>query len=159
MQSMTDLPSNTVPPRTSVHPGRTGPGEAGFLRWRGAMLSAAAGMVLAFAWGRPGIEMPPCSFAARTHLPCPTCGMTRSLRCAARGELGAAFGHHAFGPVLLGAAVAACGIGAVELVGGRDVWRRLRVRWWWAAIGAAGLLAGWGWNLLGALGGERWPVG
>jgi len=41
-----------------------------------------------------------CPIRSLTGIPCPTCGMTRSLMAVARGEWGEAIGYHAFGPLL-----------------------------------------------------------
>ena len=43
--------------------------------------------------------MPPCGFRWLTGLPCPFCGMTTAFAHMARGELGAALGAHALGPL------------------------------------------------------------
>jgi hypothetical protein len=43
----------------------------------------------------------PCPFFHLTHLPCPLCGMTRSLVCTAHGDWSSAFWWHPLGPILL----------------------------------------------------------
>jgi Protein of unknown function (DUF2752) len=47
-----------------------------------------------------------CPFRLVTGLPCPFCGMTRSLLALGRGDLSASVGFHPLGPVLLLAALA-----------------------------------------------------
>ena len=56
-----------------------------------------------------GWKTPICLQRLFTGIPCPGCGMMRSLSCTARGDLEAAFKLHPFGPVffaLFGAIVA-----------------------------------------------------
>jgi len=73
----------------------------------------------------------------------------------ARGRPGRAFHSHPFGAALFAAAVLFAGVGAGELLTGRDLVRHLRPSVWWCALGVGGLLAGWGWKLLtGFLSGE-----
>ncbi len=48
-----------------------------------------------------GLGLPPCLFLTLTGLPCPSCGLTTSLAWTMRGNLGAAFRAHPFGPILL----------------------------------------------------------
>jgi hypothetical protein len=60
-------------------------------------------VILAFALG-PGVHsrLPAlCPFLAATGLPCPGCGLSRSVGAAARLDFPAAFAFHAFGPVML----------------------------------------------------------
>ena len=104
------------------------------------------------------LRMPPCSFLARTGLPCPTCGMTTSVTAMAHGRFRAAFRAHPFGVVLFCALVAAVGIGGMELVGGQDVLERLRPSPWWIAIGMVALFAGWGWLVMTGLQTGRLPL-
>ena len=46
-----------------------------------------------------------CLFHSVTGLPCPTCGLTRSIAAAARLDLAASWRFHPFGAFLLGALV------------------------------------------------------
>ncbi len=46
-----------------------------------------------------------CPFRLATSLPCPFCGMTRSMLALAQGDLGASMRFHPLGPVLLVMAV------------------------------------------------------
>ncbi len=43
---------------------------------------------------------PPCLFKMTCHLPCPGCGMTRSLKAIWLGHFTTAFRYHPLGPVL-----------------------------------------------------------
>jgi len=43
---------------------------------------------------------PPCLFKMMLHLPCPGCGMTRSLKAIWLGHFTTAFRYHPLGPVL-----------------------------------------------------------
>ncbi|WP_184192904.1 DUF2752 domain-containing protein [Armatimonas rosea] len=62
----------------------------------------------------PGLDnksllgLPPlCPTKALFHLPCPGCGMSRSLVCCAHGELVRAFWLHPLGPVFFGLLIGA----------------------------------------------------
>lgn len=47
-----------------------------------------------------GLSIPTtCGFRLLTGMPCPSCGMTRSVCLTVRGQLGSAFGLHPLGPV------------------------------------------------------------
>lgn len=49
-----------------------------------------------------GITLPSvCIFLKTTGLPCPGCGLTRSLVAAVHGKLGMSFSHHRLGPLIL----------------------------------------------------------
>ncbi len=93
------------------------------------------------------LGMPPCSFLVKTGYPCPTCGLTTSLSAAASGHIIRAMEAHPFGPMLLAAAAILALAGAAQAFSGRNIIRRLRPGWLWAAMLAGGLLAGWIWNL------------
>ena len=62
------------------------------------VLLAAAG-ALHFEPQRIGVEV--CWLRALSGLPCPGCGLTRSVCHLARGELAQALGLHPFGPPVL----------------------------------------------------------
>ncbi len=82
--------------------------------WPTRLLWAIAGLgswaVLAFAaWLRPDprgfgthqqLGLPPCTFEAMTHVPCPGCGLTTSFACMAHGHPLGAFAAHLMGPLL-----------------------------------------------------------
>ncbi len=49
-----------------------------------------------------GITLPSvCIFLNTTGLPCPGCGLTRSIVAAAHGKLGLSFSYHRLGPLIL----------------------------------------------------------
>lgn len=52
-----------------------------------------------------GFGWPTCLFHAVTHLPCPSCGLTRSWIASLDGDIGAAFAFNVAGPLLLVAIV------------------------------------------------------
>ncbi len=78
------------------------------LAW--ATMGAVAWAVLvASAWLRPDargfgthqqLGLPPCTFQAMTHVPCPGCGLTTSFAYMAHGHILRAFGAHLMGPFL-----------------------------------------------------------
>lgn len=93
-----------------------------------------------------------CPLLALTGLPCPTCGMGRSLVATANLDLATAVTHHPFGPVALAGAL---GLAALLALGAgrslRSGSRALLVR---PAAQRALLLSiatycaiGWAWNL------------
>jgi hypothetical protein len=47
--------------------------------------------LLGIALATPGIQLPLCTFKVLTGLPCPTCGLTRTVIALSRGDLGRAF--------------------------------------------------------------------
>jgi len=71
-----------------------------------------------------GIEL--CPMKASCGLPCPGCGVTRSMIHCSRGDFGGAFRHHPLGPAVWGAAI----IGASSLAWPRRVRNRLRAFWY-----------------------------
>jgi len=74
---------------------------AEIMRSRGlsiTMACIAAAQLTASAFTSFGL---PCPFHATTHLPCPGCGLTRSVLAIFRGEFGYAFSLHPFGYLLL----------------------------------------------------------
>jgi hypothetical protein len=60
--------------------------------------AVAAAQVLAVATGVGGW---PCPLKSAVGIPCPGCGLTRASVALLRGEFAAAFGAHAFAPLLL----------------------------------------------------------
>jgi hypothetical protein len=71
--------------------------------WLGRYCVAAAWMGLALAAFSPphGSGLPWCWVYGATGLPCPGCGMTRSLSCALRGMWGESWTYHPFGLFVL----------------------------------------------------------
>ena len=81
--------------------------------------------------GAPGI---PCLFKSLTHLPCPGCGITRSLQAMWAGDPVRSLRYHLLGPaVFIGCLVVLC-----AAVRGRSLWLPIRA---WLGILAALLLA------------------
>jgi hypothetical protein len=79
-----------------------------------------------------------CTFRNLFDLPCPGCGVTRSLRAIAHGDLASALDLNPFGPLFFGAAV---------LLLLSPLWQRLHPDWdvklissRWARVGAVALL-------------------
>ena len=63
-----------------------------------------------------------CPLRQLTGIPCPTCYLTRSVLATLHGDLAQALEWHAFGPVLVGLALA---LGLWTLLGGRLASRQL----------------------------------
>ncbi len=103
------------------------------------------------------LGLPPCGFAERTHLPCPTCGVTTSFAHFARGEVSEAFRVHPLAGALFVALVGATALGgSAALLGGRWLerlaranealrWRRL------LSVGLIVWLAYWGFEIVKAV--------
>ena len=79
-------------------------------RWLRIVLVITAGfaavLVLHFARLSDNRYFSICQFRRLTGLPCPTCGVTRSLAMLAKGEWQRAIAYHPLGPLV---AVALCG--------------------------------------------------
>ena len=54
-------------------------------------------IMIALAHPAQGTGLPICLVQSTTGMPCPGCGMTRSMSCAARGMLEQSWSHHPFG--------------------------------------------------------------
>ncbi len=93
------------------------------------------------------LGLPSCSFAARTRLPCPTCGMTTSVTAMSRGDVSAAFNAQPFGVPLFIAVVVVAFAVTLEVTLGRSVLPRLRLGWWCVWTVLLGVAAGWGLKL------------
>src|SRR5262245_43411759 len=59
-----------------------------------------AGLLLAFVLPRGGFGVPMCSFKVYTGLPCPGCGLTRSMIDVAHGDFAGALRMNPLGPLL-----------------------------------------------------------
>lgn len=72
-----------------------------------------------------------------TEVPCPGCGLSRSLSCAIRGDLAASVGHHPMGPIVLGlfAIMALLGVLPRRRRSAINAWVRQYPRLCWAVIG------------------------
>lgn len=65
----------------------------------GTRVLAAVALVLSLVLPPGGMGPTLCWFQAQSHLPCPGCGMTRSLVSLAHLDLGASWAYHPFGLV------------------------------------------------------------
>ena len=138
------------------------------VRLRGLLVMVPCWAVLIVAWTlkpyacgygtHEQLDLPGCSFLARTGWPCPTCGLTTSVAAAARGRVAAAWMAHPFGPVLLAAVAVLAAAGTIDLLTGVDAIGRLRPRLWWVWAAVAGLLGGWGLKLAIGLAGGTLPL-
>ena len=71
-------------------------------------LTAASGLVLTAAAAFTTLPFPPCPFKLLFHLPCPGCGLTRSLAALWHGDLLVSFRYHPLGAPLFAGALASC---------------------------------------------------
>jgi hypothetical protein len=79
----------------------------------------AGGVVLIFLVPAENLQFSFCWFRELTGASCLTCGMSRSLHAASRGELLTAFQYHAAGPFLLCGMLGAVVIGFGEAILGK----------------------------------------
>lgn len=72
-------------------------------RWfgRNCVLLAWAGLCVALVHPPQGTGLKVCWVSASTGVPCPGCGMTRAISCAAHGDLALSWSYHPFGVPLL----------------------------------------------------------
>ena len=54
------------------------------------MVGGASLCLLGVALATPGIQLPLCAFRTITGLPCPTCGITRTVIALSHGDVGRA---------------------------------------------------------------------
>jgi len=72
------------------------------------------------------LGLPACSYLARTHYPCPGCGVTTAAAAMARGRLIEAFRASAFGAMAFAAIVVLGIAGLLQAITGRDVLIKFR---------------------------------
>jgi hypothetical protein len=89
-----------------------------------SMRLALLAVVLSFLLPVDGLGVDLCMFHRQTGLPCPGCGLTRSLTSVAHGQIGHAFELHLFGPLIWLIALA---LSVGNFLGER---RRERIRTW-----------------------------
>ncbi len=127
------------------------------VRLRGVLVGLICWSAIALAWSleprfsgygtHQQLGLPGCSFLARNHLPCPSCGMTTSTVAMVHGRVSQAWSAQPFGVVFFAFIAIMATVGTAEFVSGKDIMPKLKPSIWWLAIGIAGMLAGWGWNL------------
>jgi Protein of unknown function (DUF2752) len=95
----------------AASPARTHPWDLLFGPWSvGVGLAVVVGAVIGALWLDPGtLGVDVCWFRRATGLPCPGCGLSRSVVALARGDLAASLAFHPFGPLVLAWAMAAAG--------------------------------------------------
>lgn len=122
-------------------------------RWRARRLRAAALFALALAavsiyepWSRSG--PPLCLVRLITGVPCPGCGMTRSVCAASHGHWSDALAFHWLGPFALAVMAGGLVVALFEAASGRRVHvaHRLAESRWLAWTLAVVLLVRWGWR-------------
>jgi hypothetical protein len=84
-----------------TNPGRPDLALASLLRDRRVSLGVAAVAAVQVAAVASGVGGWPCPLKSALGIPCPGCGLTRASVALLRGDFAAAFGLHAFAPVLL----------------------------------------------------------
>ena len=89
--------------RLSVSSGAPPAPSRMFDRWFGKFTSRVAWLALMLAFLLPprGIGFSLCWLRGQFHIPCPGCGLTRSLSFAVRGEFYESWLLHPFGPFIL----------------------------------------------------------
>ena len=144
-------------------------GPARRARLRGLLIAMCCWAVLVTGWclepraighgTHEQLGMPPCSFLSTTGYPCAFCGLTTSVSAMAHGRIADAFRANAFGVVLFAVLAAATVVSMTELITARNIARGLRARWWWYVVAAvAGVLAGWGWKVVGGIAAGKLPL-
>jgi hypothetical protein len=61
---------------------------------------AIVGLVLSFLLPTDGLGVTVCWFKSCFELPCPGCGLTRSVTCISQFQFGKAWGYHPFGTLI-----------------------------------------------------------
>ncbi len=121
-----------------------------------AALTSAAALAAAriLPPGRP-IPLDLCPLHHFTGLPCPTCGLTRSVCLVVRGEWLSSVGMHPAGGLVAGGLVVAAIWLGLEAAAGRELGARGRLRLTRAGLALGAVLSGltWGARLLG-----YWPL-
>lgn len=72
---------------------------------RATLLVAWGTLAVAVAHPPHGTGVPLCWMKATTGLPCPGCGLMRSVSCLARGRFAESWRYHPFGTLVLGVCV------------------------------------------------------
>jgi hypothetical protein len=93
--------ASILPPRLQAWLHRSERTPAFWLGKR-CVLVAWLGLAVAVLCPPQGAGLALCWVEGATGVPCPGCGMTRSLSCAARGMFTESWSHHPFGLFVLG---------------------------------------------------------
>ena len=80
------------------------------------LVGSASLCLLGVALATPGIQLPRCGFKTITGLPCPTCGLTRTIIALSRGDLDRALFINPLAAI-------ACGAGLLYLLYAARSWR------------------------------------
>ncbi len=80
---------------------------------RSTVIVAWAVLLLSVVHPPHGVGIAVCWMRATTGVPCPGCGLTRSISCAVRGMFSESWGYHPFGIIFL---VAFAGVAVVSLL-------------------------------------------
>ena len=94
------------------------------------LISPVMGRLLPGIWGR-------CAYQEMTGRPCPLCGLTRAFKDLARGDVGAALGHHRYALVFAAAVMGEAAFRALVLAMRPDPRRSVVVK---ADVGVHGIL-------------------
>ncbi|MEO1131882.1 MAG: DUF2752 domain-containing protein [Cyanobacteria bacterium J06639_1] len=121
------------------------------VRW-GTIAAAALPLSCACVFAVTPLRSPfACPILALTGVPCPSCGMTRSVVSLVRGQVGEAIAYHAFGPVVCLGLLTIIWHCVWELRVGRRVmtpYVRWASQWRWQKWGVASFLGYYGLRLL-----------
>ncbi len=100
----------------------------------------AFGLVASVTVPPEALPLPVCGFKEATGVSCLTCGLTRSLHAAARGDVLEAFHFHLLGPLVLAGCILAAALFLVEGLRGKSLLPNSTWRAWrpWA-LGVATL--------------------
>ncbi len=112
------------------------------------LVGGASLCLLGVALVTPGIQLPRCAFKTITGLPCPTCGVTRTVIALSRGDLDRALFMNPLAAIACGAAllylVYAAAVLAFRLPRFRPTVSVAGARWWRVATVAV-LAINWLW--------------
>jgi len=94
----TELADNNAGIAGRSHPERRNLYDVVFSRFTARF--AVVGLVLSFFLPTDGLGVPICWFKSYFELPCPGCGLTRSITCVSHLQFGKAWDYHPFGPLI-----------------------------------------------------------
>jgi uncharacterized protein DUF2752 len=79
------------------------------------LVGSASLCLLGVALATPGIQLPLCGFKTITGLPCPTCGLTRTIIALSRGDLSRGLFMNPLAAILCGAGLLYLAYAAIVL--------------------------------------------